>query len=108
MEGGRWSGHEPAQAGFVGSGMLSAAVCGAVYTSPPPASILAALRAIRCPAGTLMIATNYTGTGMIRCKWTVKQMAWVCTWLAKPECSYEIAHHTLSIVCSLDPDLHVI
>ena len=41
--------------------MLSAAVAGAVFASPPPASILAALRAIKSPAGTLMIVTNYTG-----------------------------------------------
>lgn len=56
------SGHEPAQAGFVGPGMLSAAVSGAVFASPPPASILAALRAIRSPGGTLLVVTNYTGT----------------------------------------------
>jgi len=41
--------------------MLSAAVAGAVFASPPPASILAALRAIKSPGGTLMVVTNYTG-----------------------------------------------
>ena len=41
--------------------MLTAAVAGGVFASPPPASILAALRAIQSPAGTLMIVTNYTG-----------------------------------------------
>ena len=41
--------------------MLTAAVAGAVFASPPPASILAALRAIQSPAGTLMIVKNYTG-----------------------------------------------
>ncbi len=41
--------------------MLTAAVTGAVFASPPPGSILAALRAIRSPGGTLMIVTNYTG-----------------------------------------------
>ena len=41
--------------------MLTAAVAGAVFASPPPASILAALRAIRSPGGTLMIVKNYTG-----------------------------------------------
>ena len=55
------SGHEPAHGGYVGRGMLTAAVAGAVFASPPPASILAALRAIRSPAGTLMIVKNYTG-----------------------------------------------
>ena len=41
--------------------MLTAAVAGGVFASPPPASILAALRAIQSPAGTLMIVKNYTG-----------------------------------------------
>ena len=55
------SGHEPAQGGYVGQSMLTAAVSGAVFASPPPGSILAALRAIQSPGGTLMIVTNYTG-----------------------------------------------
>ena len=55
------SGHEPSQSGFVGKGMLTAAVAGGVFASPPPGSILAALRAIHNPAGTLLIVTNYTG-----------------------------------------------
>eukprot|EP00731_Ephydatia_muelleri_P027864 Em0019g737a len=55
------SGHEPAHAGFVGKGMLSAAVAGAVFASPPSASVLAALRAVASPAGTLVIVKNYTG-----------------------------------------------
>ena len=41
--------------------MLSAAVAGAVFASPPSASVLAALRAIASPAGTLVIIKNYTG-----------------------------------------------
>ena len=41
------SGHEPSQAGFVGKGMLSAAVCGSVFASPPPTAILAGLRYVR-------------------------------------------------------------
>ena len=57
------SGHEPAQAGFVGTGMLSAAVSGAVFTSPPTKSIFAALRAVGKgnSGGTLLIVTSYTG-----------------------------------------------
>ena len=55
------SGHEPAHAGYVGVGMLTAAVAGAVFASPPPGSILAALKSIRSPAGTLVIIKNYTG-----------------------------------------------
>ena len=60
------SGHEPAHAGYVGHGMLTAAVCGAVFASPPPGSIMATLRAIRSPAGTLMIVKNYTGKSVIQ------------------------------------------
>ena len=55
------SGHEPAHAGFVGKGMLSSAIAGSVFTSPPPGDILAALRCICGPAGSLMIVKNYTG-----------------------------------------------
>ncbi|KAG0476310.1 hypothetical protein HPP92_012726 [Vanilla planifolia] len=55
------SGHEPAHAGFVGEGMLTAAVCGDVFTSPPVDSILAAIRAVTGPKGCLMIVKNYTG-----------------------------------------------
>lgn len=55
------SGHEPAHAGYVGRGMLTAAIAGGVFASPPVSSILAALRAIRSPGGSLMIFKNYTG-----------------------------------------------
>ena len=53
------SGHEPAHTGYVGCGMLSGAVAGAVFAPPPPESILAALRAVKSPRGTLMIVKNY-------------------------------------------------
>lgn len=43
------SGHEPFAAGFVGEGMLSAAVAGSVFASPPPTSILAAIKAVQSP-----------------------------------------------------------
>lgn len=55
------SGHEPAHAGYVGAGMLSAAVAGDVFTSPSPAAVSAALRAVTGPRGALMIVKNYTG-----------------------------------------------
>ncbi|XP_046567393.1 LOW QUALITY PROTEIN: triokinase/FMN cyclase-like [Haliotis rubra] len=57
------SGHEPAHAGYIGEGMLSTAVAGAVFTSPPPNSIQAAVRAVgkNNPGGVLMIVKNYTG-----------------------------------------------
>lgn len=55
------SGHEPAHAGYVGRGMLSAAVAGEVFTSPPPDAVLAAIRAVTGPPGCLLIVKNYTG-----------------------------------------------
>ncbi len=55
------SGHEPAHAGYVGRGMLSAAVAGDVFTSPSPDAILAAIRAVTGPPGALLIVKNYTG-----------------------------------------------
>ena len=45
------SGHEPAHAGYVGDGMLSAAVCGEVFTSPSTDAVLAAIRATAGPTG---------------------------------------------------------
>lgn len=55
------SGHEPAHAGFVGSGMLSAAVCGEVFASPSVEAVLTAIRAVTGEAGCLLIVKNYTG-----------------------------------------------
>lgn len=55
------SGHEPAHAGYVGTGMLTAAVAGEVFTSPTPNEVLAAIRAVTGAAGTLLIVKNYTG-----------------------------------------------
>ena len=55
------SGHEPAHAGFVGQGMLSAAVCGDVFASPSLEAILAGILAVTGPAGCLLIVKNYTG-----------------------------------------------
>jgi triose/dihydroxyacetone kinase / FAD-AMP lyase (cyclizing) len=55
------SGHEPAHAGYVGRGMLSAAVAGDVFTSPSPDAVLAALRASAGPRGAILVVKNYTG-----------------------------------------------
>ncbi|SAK57499.1 dihydroxyacetone kinase family protein [Caballeronia ptereochthonis] len=55
------SGHEPAHGGYVGAGMLSAAVCGQVFTSPSTDAVLAAIRATAGPSGALLIVKNYTG-----------------------------------------------
>ncbi|MEK4950247.1 dihydroxyacetone kinase subunit DhaK [Bacillus sp. FSL W8-1127] len=58
------SGHEPSHAGFVGQGMLSAAVCGEVFTSPTPDQIVEAIKIADQGAGVLLIVKNYTGDVM--------------------------------------------
>jgi dihydroxyacetone kinase-like protein len=55
------SGHEPLHGGFVGFGMLDAAVPGPVFTSPTPDPILAATKAVDGGKGVLHIVKNYTG-----------------------------------------------
>jgi len=55
------SGHEPAHAGFVGKGMLTAAVCGEVFASPSVDAVFAAIMAVTGKAGCLVIFKNYTG-----------------------------------------------
>ncbi len=58
------SGHEPSHAGFVGKGMLSAAVCGQVFTSPTPDQILEAIKVADQGVGVLLIIKNYSGDVM--------------------------------------------
>lgn len=55
------SGHEPAHAGFVGQGMLTAAVCGEVFASPSVDAVLAGILAVTGSPGCLLIVKNYTG-----------------------------------------------
>ncbi|MDH6368781.1 dihydroxyacetone kinase DhaK subunit [Paenibacillus sp. PastF-3] len=55
------SGHEPAHAGFVGSGMLDAAVCGDVFASPSQIQVYQAIRRSASQKGTLLIIKNYSG-----------------------------------------------
>jgi triose/dihydroxyacetone kinase / FAD-AMP lyase (cyclizing) len=55
------SGHEPAHAGYIGAGMLDAAVLGEVFTSPSSDSIFAAIKAVSGKAGALLVVKNYTG-----------------------------------------------
>ncbi len=55
------SGHEPAHAGFVGRGMLTAAVCGNLFASPSVEAILHAIMALSGDRGCLLIVKNYTG-----------------------------------------------
>ncbi|TNK92288.1 dihydroxyacetone kinase subunit DhaK [Mycoplasmopsis pullorum] len=58
------AGHEPAHAGFVGKGMLDAAVSGEVFTSPTPDQVLKAIQVSDNGEGVLLIIKNYTGDVM--------------------------------------------
>lgn len=58
------SGHEPLHGGFVGLGMLDAACCGAVFTSPTPDRVLSATQRTDAGAGVVHIVKNYTGDVM--------------------------------------------
>ena len=55
------SGHEPSHGGFVGKGMLDAAVAGAVFTSPTPDQVYEGIKAVAGEKGALLIVKNYTG-----------------------------------------------
>jgi dihydroxyacetone kinase len=55
------SGHEPAHAGFVGRGALTAAVCGDIFASPTVHAVYSAILAVTGPAGCLLIVKNYAG-----------------------------------------------
>lgn len=58
------SGHEPAHAGFVGTGMLDAAVCGDVFASPSQIQVYQGIKEVATDAGVLMIIKNYSGDMM--------------------------------------------
>ncbi len=58
------SGHEPAHAGFVGYGMLDAAVCGDVFASPSQIQVYQAIKSTASEKGTLLIIKNYSGDMM--------------------------------------------
>lgn len=58
------SGHEPTHAGHVGKGMLSAAVCGQVFTSPTPDQIYEAIKAVNQGNGVYLVVKNYSGDVM--------------------------------------------
>ncbi|MGM0877503.1 MAG: dihydroxyacetone kinase subunit DhaK [Bacillota bacterium] len=58
------SGHEPAHAGYVGDGMLDAAVCGEVFTSPTPDMVFEGIKAADGGAGVLLVVKNYSGDVM--------------------------------------------
>ncbi|QGZ97425.1 dihydroxyacetone kinase subunit DhaK [Mycoplasma sp. NEAQ87857] len=58
------SGHEPAHAGYVGQGMLDAAVLGEIFTSPTPDAVYAPIEYYSSKKGTLLIIKNYTGDVM--------------------------------------------
>lgn len=58
------SGHEPAHAGFVGTGMLDAAVCGDVFASPSTIQVYNSIIETQSKKGTLLIIKNYSGDCM--------------------------------------------
>lgn len=58
------SGHEPAHAGFIGKGMLDAAVCGDVFASPSQIQVYQAIKATASEKGSLLIIKNYSGDMM--------------------------------------------
>ena len=58
------SGHEPAHGGYVGRGMLDAAVAGPVFTSPTPDMVYEGIKAVATDAGVFCIVKNYTGDVM--------------------------------------------
>lgn len=58
------SGHEPAHAGYVGKGMLDAAVCGDVFASPSQIQVYRAIRSVAGRKGVLLIIKNYSGDMM--------------------------------------------
>jgi len=58
------SGHEPAHAGFIGKGMLDAAVCGDVFASPSQIQIYQAIKSTASDKGTLLVIKNYSGDMM--------------------------------------------
>lgn len=58
------SGHEPAHAGFVGQGMLDAAVCGEIFTSPGADKVYQAIKDVKTDKGVLLIIKNYSGDVM--------------------------------------------
>lgn len=55
------AGHEPAHVGFVGDGMLTAAVSGEIFASPSVDAVLAAILAVTGAPGCLLVVKNYTG-----------------------------------------------
>lgn len=55
------SGHEPAHAGYVGKGMLDAAVAGNVFSSPSPDRIIKGIEEANSGEGVLLIIKNYSG-----------------------------------------------
>lgn len=55
------SGHEPAHAGYIGKGMLDAAVSGEVFTSPTPDQVFEAIKTVDSGNGVFLVIKNYTG-----------------------------------------------
>lgn len=67
------SGHEPAHAGYIGKGMLDAAVCGDIFASPSQIQVYQAIKATAGEKGALLIIKNYSGDMM-----NFKNAAYLC------------------------------
>ena len=63
------SGHEPSHAGWIGSGMLSGAICGGIFASPSVASILAAIRAAKNDKGVLLVVKSVSSKSTRNPRW---------------------------------------
>ncbi|KAK6530485.1 hypothetical protein TWF694_003836 [Orbilia ellipsospora] len=55
------SGHEPAWSGYVGNGLLAAAVNGDIFGSPSASQVMAGIESVKSNKGTILVITNYTG-----------------------------------------------
>ncbi|KAG9664810.1 Dak1-domain-containing protein, partial [Aureobasidium melanogenum] len=58
------AGHEPAWCGYVGNGLLSAAISGEVFASPSTKQIMAAVEKVPSDKGVILCITNYTGDNL--------------------------------------------
>jgi dihydroxyacetone kinase len=74
------AGHEPAHVGFVGKGMLTAAVCGDLFASPSVDAVLTAIQAVTGDAGCLLIVKNYTGDRLNFGLAAEKPAVWATKW----------------------------
>ena len=71
------SGHEPAHVGFVGKGMLTAAVCGDVFASPSVDAVLSAIINVTGEAGCVLIVKTIPATALTSARRRKRRVRWV-------------------------------